>query len=77
MAGRALDRLLEALLPMPGEAQPSGGCADFSLHVDADAICPRCLHWIDADEYVRRNALGLVQHESCPPAGTGPLRAAG
>lgn len=77
MARRAMDQLMESLIPAPIEARRPGGCADFSLHVDADAICPRCLHWIDPDEYVRRNALGLVQHETCPEVGPRPLRAAG
>ena len=40
---------------------------DASLHVGADAICPRCLSWIGPGDFVRRNAFDLLQHESCPP----------
>ncbi len=36
------------------------------LHVDADAICPRCLEWINPADIVRRTAYGPVQHETCP-----------
>lgn len=39
---------------------------DAALHVDADAICPRCLSWIAPLDFVRRNGLDLLQHESCP-----------
>lgn len=39
---------------------------DAALHVDADAICPRCLAWIRPDDYVRRNGVDLLEHESCP-----------
>lgn len=39
---------------------------DAALHVDADAICPRCLGWIGPEDFVRRNGLDLLQHESCP-----------
>ncbi len=37
------------------------------LHVDADLVCPRCLRWIERTDFVRRNGIGLAQHESCPP----------
>ena len=40
---------------------------DSSMHGDADAICPRCLRWIEEREYVRQTAFGLLQHEVCPP----------
>jgi hypothetical protein len=40
---------------------------DASWHVDTDAICPDCLRWIRADDYVRRNAFDLLEHEICPP----------
>ena len=40
---------------------------DASFHVDTDAICPDCLRWIRADDYVRRNAFDLLEHETCPP----------
>jgi len=35
------------------------------LHVDADAVCPRCLRWIDPADFVRQTRIGLVQHEIC------------
>jgi hypothetical protein len=40
---------------------------DASFHVDTDAICPDCLRWISPDDYVRRNAFDLLEHEVCPP----------
>lgn len=39
---------------------------DHELHVDADDICPRCLRWIEASDFVRRTSWGLAQHEVCP-----------
>jgi len=39
--------------------------AEHELHVDADAICPRCMRWIEPGDYVRRTAFGPHQHESC------------
>ena len=39
---------------------------DSHLHSDDDAICPRCLQWIEERDYVRRTAFGLLQHEVCP-----------
>jgi hypothetical protein len=41
---------------------------DFTLnllHADTDAICPRCMTWIAAEDIVRRTAYGLLQHEAC------------
>jgi D-lyxose ketol-isomerase len=35
------------------------------MHVDTDAICPKCLRWVTPNDIVRRNAYGLVQHEAC------------
>ena len=54
-----------ALLPSltPGRGRPR--VVDHELHADSDAICPRCLHWIEPDEFVRRTAYGPLQHESC------------
>jgi hypothetical protein len=49
------------------DAEPAGGVGDYSLHADTEAICPRCLRWIAPEDYLRRNAIGLLQHESCPP----------
>lgn len=43
------------------------GRLDSHLHGDADAICPRCLRWIDARDFVRATAFGPLQHEVCPP----------
>jgi hypothetical protein len=54
-----------------------GPVVDASLHVDADAICPRCLTWITPRDYVRRTLFDLLQHETCPPprrAGADPSR---
>lgn len=39
---------------------------DHELHVEADDICPRCLCWIEASDFVRRTSWGLAQHEVCP-----------
>lgn len=40
---------------------------DAALHVEADLICPDCLHWIDSSDHVRRNGVGMLEHEMCPP----------
>ena len=40
---------------------------DSHLHGDVDAICPRCLAWIEERDYVRKTAFGPLQHEVCPP----------
>jgi hypothetical protein len=39
---------------------------DGHLHSSTDAICPRCLSWIEDRDYVRLTAYGLLQHEVCP-----------
>lgn len=65
MGQRALDDINETRIPPVIDVPPPGGPLDASLHVDADAICPRCLEWIGPDDYVRRNGYGLLQHESC------------
>jgi D-lyxose ketol-isomerase len=57
---------LSLLTPRAREAPPGHDFADNVMHVDADAICPRCLCWIGATDIVRRTAYGLVQHEACP-----------
>ncbi len=60
------------LLPRGDGAPDRPGVGhDNELHVDADAICPRCLCWIAVADYVRRNAWGLAQHEVCPTGGRG------
>ncbi|MCW2673913.1 MAG: hypothetical protein JWP14_2502 [Frankiales bacterium] len=40
---------------------------DSHLHTEDDAICPRCLTWIEERDYVRQTVYGLLQHEVCPP----------
>jgi hypothetical protein len=42
--------------------------ADGHLHGELDAVCPRCLQWIEERDYVRRTAYGPLQHEVCPAA---------
>lgn len=65
--GSPIDRLAGVGLSRP---DPDGGevyvLADGHLHSDTDAICPRCLTWIEERDYVRRTAYGLLQHEVCP-----------
>ena len=39
---------------------------DGHLVGEQDAVCPRCLRWIDEGEFVRRTAYGPLQHEVCP-----------
>jgi hypothetical protein len=56
-----------SLLSTRGREAPFGH--DFAanvMHVDADAICPRCFAWITPHDIVRRTAYGLLQHEACP-----------
>jgi hypothetical protein len=60
-----MDSFNEALVPATVDGVPAGGPLDASLHVEADAICPRCLDWIGPTDYVRRNGYGLLQHEGC------------
>ena len=64
-SGRCWGRL--ALVGFRGREAAYGH--DFTtnlLHVDAEAICPRCLSWIAPSDIVRRTAYGPVQHEACP-----------
>lgn len=42
-----------------------GRVSDHELHVDADAVCPRCMRWIEPGDFVRRTAYGPHQHEAC------------
>ncbi len=44
---------------------PRPRATEHELHVDADAVCPRCLQWIEPGDFVRRTAFGPHQHESC------------
>ena len=63
-----LDRLAGAGLFRPDlETEASILLVDCHLHSEDDAICPRCLTWIDEREFVRQTAYGLLQHEVCPP----------
>jgi hypothetical protein len=48
------------------EAPPGYDFAGNVMHVDTDAICPRCFGWIAPHDIVRRTAYGLFQHEACP-----------
>jgi hypothetical protein len=60
----------DALTGVPAviDAGAHGGpTVDAALHAQADAICPRCLGWIADRDYVRRNGIDLLEHESCPP----------
>jgi hypothetical protein len=66
MGGRALHRVTSGQGLLIIDAAPAGGPTDASLHVEADAICPRCLSWIGPEDFVRRTGYGLLQHESCP-----------
>jgi hypothetical protein len=53
---------------MSPRAQETRHGADFTvnvMHVDTDAICPKCMNWISPTDIVRRTAYGLVQHEAC------------
>ncbi len=63
-AGDVVYRSFRALLAFPvGSLRPRA--LEHELHVDADAVCPRCLHWIEPGDFVRRTAFGPHQHESC------------
>ena len=64
-SGDAVYRGLRALLPTAGAAPATRTHDEHELHVDADAVCPRCLSWIEPGDYVRRTAYGPYQHESC------------
>jgi hypothetical protein len=54
-----------ALLPVAGRVSRRPSTTEHELHVDADAVCPRCLRWIEPGDFVRRTAYGPHQHESC------------
>jgi hypothetical protein len=64
-SGDAVYRSLRAMLPRPGGPHGHRSTDDHDLHVDADAVCPRCLTWIQPSDHVRRTAYGPYQHESC------------
>ena len=64
----SLDRFAGAGLLRPDlETEAVILLVDCHLHSDDDAICPRCLSWIGARDFVRQTAYGLLQHEVCPP----------
>jgi hypothetical protein len=61
----AVYRGFRAYLPSCAGPRQALAADDHELHVDADAVCPRCLSWIEPGDYVRRTAYGPYQHESC------------
>ena len=64
----SLDRFASAGLLRPDlDREAAVLLVDCHLHSDDDAICPRCLGWIEERDYVRQTAYGLLQHEACPP----------
>ena len=68
MAGRwSFERLVGVGL-YPHDVDEFGALTvpDGHLHGELDAICPRCLRWIEEREFVRRTAYGPLQHEVCP-----------
>lgn len=63
-----LDRFAGVGLVKPDlEAEAAILLVDCHLHSDDDAICPRCLTWIEGRDFVRQTVYGLIQHEVCPP----------
>ena len=63
----ALDRLVEVGLNRPDpDTEEAVVLVDPHLHGDEDAICPRCMTWIEERHFVRRTVYGLLQHEVCP-----------
>jgi hypothetical protein len=68
MAGRwSFERLAGVGLdPADADSVAAFVVPDGHLHGELDAICPRCLRWIEEREFVRRTAYGPLQHEVCP-----------
>jgi hypothetical protein len=65
--GSRIDRLAGVGLDRPDpETAEAVVLHDNHLHTEADAICPRCLSWIEEREFVRQTAFGPLQHEVCP-----------
>jgi hypothetical protein len=58
-------RLAMLAATRPRQAPPGFDFSANLLHVDADAICPKCMHWVTPRDIVRRTAFGLIQHEAC------------
>jgi len=54
---------MRALLTMGSHGHAHN--SDHELHVDRDAICPRCMQWIEPSDFVRQTRYGIVQHEAC------------
>jgi hypothetical protein len=62
-----ISRLVAAAMTLPASDGKEGRpVVDGHLRGRQDAVCPRCLEWIDEREYVRRTAYGPLQHEACP-----------
>ncbi|HTW18828.1 MAG TPA: hypothetical protein VME70_01280 [Mycobacteriales bacterium] len=57
---------LAMLMPNGRQTPPGFDFTTNVMHVDTDAICPRCFAWIAPHDIVRRTAYGLLQHEACP-----------
>jgi hypothetical protein len=53
------------------EAQPGADFAANVMHVDVEAICPKCMQWVTPTDIVRRTAYGLIQHEACSTVASG------
>lgn len=71
MPPRPADRWSYARLPgvgleLPLDEEARVRLPDGHLHGELDAVCPRCLRWIDERDFVRRTAYGPLQHEVCP-----------
>lgn len=68
MSGRwPMDRLaFIGLEHADAESVRAFALPDGHLHGTADAVCPRCLRWIEESEFVRRTGYGPLQHEVCP-----------
>jgi hypothetical protein len=68
MAGRwSYERLAGVgLCQADAESVRAFALTDGHLHGELDAVCPRCLRWIEEHEFVRRTAYGPLQHECCP-----------
>lgn len=67
-----VDPLVGVGMSKPSRADGFGRpVPDGHLHSETDAICPRCLTWIEERDYVRQTAYGLLQHEVCPQRRSG------
>jgi hypothetical protein len=67
-----LDRLVGIGLDAPApDSAAATLLVDSHLHSERDAVCPRCLRWIEERDFVRQTAYGPLQHEVCPLEPTG------